>query len=225
MIIPETQRSKEPLIGEQVIKHPDMIRAAEWVLTRYEPPKRDICIFVPCSRAKPYHESPSHKIFDKIIFNHLDEDQVHVVVFGTCGITPRELDTEYPFMDYKFMLGQCNVPRIKREFHQLESQRLARYLLKTKGHYKHRIAYCIGDFRAAMEKAVELCGVKVDIMPTQNSMEQMFDPGLKFGHGSLHMEQYLKDFDEAISRAVGKEPLCNITQGESIVKDADWYII
>ena len=225
MIIPEHERSNEPLIGERVIKHPDMIRAAEWVLTEYEPPERDICIFVPCSMTKPYHESPSHKIFDKIIFNHLNDDQVHVVVFGTCGIAPRELDTEYPFMDYKFMLGRCDVPRIKREFHKFESQRLARYLKKTVGHYMHRIAYCIGDFRAAMEKAVELSGVEVDIVPTKQSIEHVFDPDLKFGYGSLHMEQYLKDFDEAICRFAGGKLTSSIVPGESIVKDTEWYIL
>lgn len=225
MIIPEHERSDEPLTGERVIWHPDMIRASEWVLTEYEPPHRDICIFVPCSMTKPYHESPSHRIFDTIIFGHLNDEQVHVVVFGTCGIAPRELDTEYPFMDYRFMLGRCDVPLVKREFHRLESQRLARYLTKTAGHYKHRIAYCIGDFRIAMEKAVELSNIEVDIVPTEQSIMQAFNPDLKFRHGSLHMEQYLKDFDEAICRAVGGEPSCSIAPGESIINDNEWYLL
>ncbi len=203
MIIPEHERSAEPLIGENVIKHPDMVRAVEWVLTEYEPPKREICIFVPCSKAKPYHESPSHKMFDSIIFRHLTHDQVHVVVFGTCGVTPRELDTEYPFMDYQFMLGRCDVPKVKREFHKLESQRLARYLELTKQHYRHRIAYCLGDFRLAMEKAVELSQVKVDIVPKPGTMEKLHNPDLKFSFGSLYHQEYQRDFDEAICRAAG----------------------
>ncbi|NOR59651.1 MAG: queuine tRNA-ribosyltransferase containing PUA domain protein [Methanosarcinales archaeon] len=203
MIIPEHERSAEPLIGENVIKHPDMVRAVEWVLTEYEPPKREICIFVPCSKAKPYHESPSHKMFDSIIFRHLTHDQVHVVVFGTCGVTPRELDTEYPFMDYQFMLGRCDVPKVKREFHKLESRRLARYLELTKQHYRHRIAYCLGDFRLAMEKAVELSQVKVDIVPKPGTMEKLHNPDLKFSFGSLYHQEYQRDFDEAICRAAG----------------------
>ena len=35
-IIPENERSKEPLDTDRVIYHPDMIRANEWVLTEYE---------------------------------------------------------------------------------------------------------------------------------------------------------------------------------------------
>jgi len=203
VIIPKHERSAEPLIGENVIKHPDMVRAVEWVLTEYEPPKREICIFVPCSKAKPYHKSPSHKMFDSIIFRHLTHDQVHIVVFGTCGVTPRELDTEYPFMDYQFMLGRCDVPKVKREFHKLESQRLARYLELTKQHYKHRIAYCLGDFRLAMEKAVELSQVKVDIVPKPGTMEKLHNPDLKFSFGSLYHQEYQRDFEEAICRAAG----------------------
>jgi len=198
MIIPKHERSNEPLTGENVINHPDMIRAVEWILTEYEPPVRDICIFVPCSKAKPYHESPSHKVFDKIIFSHLNEEQVHIVVFGTCGVTPRELDTEYPFMEYRFMLGRCNDPLIKQEFLKLETERLMRYLNRTKHHYRHRIAYCIGDFRTAMEQAAERSGVMVDIVPESATMEKLFRPELPFGYGSLHQQEYLNDFRDAV---------------------------
>jgi archaeosine synthase len=225
VIIPEQERSDESLIGEKVIKHPDMTRAVEWVLTEYEPPTKDICIFLPCSKAKPYHESPSHRIFDSIIFRHLDETQVHVVVFGTCGVTPRELDTEYPFMDYKFMLGRCDVPQIKREFHRLESKRLARYLEKTRDNYRHRIAYCLGDFRAAMEKAVEISNIQVDIVPKPETMEKIFDPSLKFSYGSLNHPEYLRDFDNAITKALGTKSNDIIDAGEPIVNDSEWYIL
>lgn len=225
MIIPEHERSDEPLIGERVIRHPDMTRAVEWVLTEYEPPERDVCIFLPCSKAKPYHESPSHRLFDKIIFRHLDETRVHVVVFGTCGVTPRELDMEYPFMDYTFMLGRCDIPLIKREFHRLESQRLARYLKKTEEHYRYRIAYCLGDFRAAMEKAVELSGTYVDIVPRSPTMDQVYDPDKKFSYGSLNQPEYLQDFESAITRAVGLDPSDRIISGIPIIDDNDWYVL
>jgi len=86
------------LIG--VIYHPDMIRANEWILNEYEAPSRELCIFVPCAKKKPYHESPSHKKFDRVIFGIAKPEDVHIVTFGTCGITPRELDTQYPFMHY-----------------------------------------------------------------------------------------------------------------------------
>ncbi len=49
-IIPEAERSQEPLDTDRVIYHPDMIRANEWVLGEYEAPYRELCIFVPCSK-------------------------------------------------------------------------------------------------------------------------------------------------------------------------------
>lgn len=225
MIIPEHERSDKPLIGEKVIKHPDMVRAVEWVLTEYEPPDKDICIFLPCSKARPYHASPSHRIFNSIIFRLLNETQVHVVVFGTCGVTPRELDTEYPFMDYRFMLGRCDIPRIKREFHTLESERLARYLEKTRKHYRTRIAYCLGDFRRAMERAVELSCIPVDIVPREETMKKNYNPGLKFSYGSLNQPDYLKDLDRAIARAAGLAATDAIDTGESFMDDSDWYVL
>jgi predicted RNA-binding protein len=238
-IIPEDERSSLPLDTDEIIYHPDMIRANEWILTEYKPPVRDFCIFVPCAKKKPYHESPSHKIFDKVIFGMLKPEEVHVVVFGTCGITPRELDTEYPFMDYQFMLGKCNVAKIKRDFIKMESQRLAEYLEKTKDNYKHRIAYCIGDFRKAMELAVEMSGVEVTIVPKDETVNSHIQPGKKFIYGSLNQASYLQDFSDAIASSMGKDQLsdecssCNSKEEKEAlseedatnVNDNDWYII
>ncbi|WMW22537.1 DUF5591 domain-containing protein [Methanolobus mangrovi] len=224
-IIPEDERSSLPLDTDEIIYHPDMIRANEWVLSEYEPPVRDFCIFVPCAKKKPYHESPSHKIFDKVIFELLEPEDVHIVVFGTCGITPRELDTEYPFMDYQFMLGKCNVAKIKRDFIKMESQRLSQYLEKTRDNYKHRIAYCIGDFRKAMELAVEMSGVEVTIVPKEETVNEHVQLGKKFIYGSLNQASYLQDFSNSISSIVGKDAqkaACDDDNGKT--NDNDWYL-
>ena len=223
-IIPEDERSSLPLDTDEVIYHPDMIRANEWVLCEYEPPVRDFCIFVPCAKKKPYHESPSHKIFDKVIFELLEPESVHIVVFGTCGITPRELDTEYPFMDYQFMLGKCNVAKIKRDFIKMESQRLSQYLEKTRDNYKHRIAYCIGDFRKAMELAVEMSGVDVIIVPKEETVNEHVQPGKKFIYGSLNQASYLQDFSNSIASIVGKDAQKAACDDDGKTNDNDWYL-
>jgi predicted RNA-binding protein len=223
-IIPENERSSEPLDTDMVIYHPDMIRANEWILNEYEPPVRDFCIFVPCSKKKPYHESPSHKIFDKLIFSILKPENVHIVVFGTCGITPRELDTQYPFMNYQFMMGKCNVSKIKRDFIRMESERLARYLEKTKNNYKYRIAYCIGDFRKAMEKAAEMTSVSVTIVPKMQTIEKNIQPSKHFIYGSLNQKEYLEDLAEAISKPLGQETI-EVKEKYEIINDNDWYLL
>src|SRR5665647_3791152 len=79
MIIPESERSPAPLVGEKVFSHPDMVRANEYVLHEYTPPVRNVCIFVPCAKVKPYHTSPSHRNYDKVIFSVLAPEEVHIL--------------------------------------------------------------------------------------------------------------------------------------------------
>ena len=148
----------------------------------------------------------------------------HIVVFGTCGITPRELDTQYPFMDYQFMMGKCNVSKIKRDFIRMESERIARYLEKTKNNYKYRIAYCIGDFRTAMEKAVEMTSIPVTIVPRIETIEKNMQPTKNFIYGSLNQKDYLQDLAEAISKPLGKS-VTKVEEKEEVINDNDWYVL
>lgn len=227
-IIPEDERSAEPLDTENIIHHPDMERANEWIVSEYEIPSRKICIFVPCSKKKPYHESPSHRKFDELIFSMLVPDDVHVVTFGTCGVVPRELDVEYPFMNYSFMMGQCNVAKVKRDFLKTETKRIAEYLERTKDNYDYRIAYCIGDFREAMVRAAEQTQIPVDIVPRAETIERNIQPNKKFIYNSLSCADYLSDFSEAILRAMDAVGL--FVRGSAVIddtgedfEDIEWY--
>jgi predicted RNA-binding protein len=224
-IIPEAERSPETLDTDKIIYHPDMLRANDWILKEYEAPSKKLCVFVPCSKKKPYHESPSHKKFDRIIFDIVKLEDVHIVTFGTCGITPRELDTQYPFMHYSFMMGKCNVVRIKKDFIKLESERIAAYLEKTRRNYTHRIAYCIGDFRTAMEKALKIVDIQVNIVPREITIQKMLQPSKSFIFNSLSCEEYLQDLSDSITNAL-KLPRKTVGIKENFsVDDTDWYII
>lgn len=225
MIIPENERSKEPLKGERVLSHPDLLRANEWILSdAYAAPVRDYCIFVPCAKVKPYHLSPSHRIYDRIVFGILSPEETHVVTFGTCGITPRELDEEYPFRDYEFMLGRCNVASVKDEFVRNESRKLARYLEKTRDSYRHRVAYCIGDFRRAMEKALTLTDVSVTVVPRPETLEASVQPNKPFKFGSLSRRPYLQDLSDALTAMKGVDRRTVGVTGQS-ANDTDWYLL
>lgn len=232
LIIPENERSDEPLNTEQIIHHPDMERANRWVITDYDVPEKAICIFVPCSKKKPYHESPSHKHFDSVIFSLLEKENVHIVTFGTCGVVPRELDEEYPFMDYSFMMGKCSITSVKRDFMKTETERIAAYLGKTKDTYSYRIAYCIGDFREAMKKAVDACGIDVRIVPKDETIGKNIQPGKRFIYGSLSCDEYLADLAEEIRNGIkvcGLRPRDvreNETGKDADLKpenDTEWY--
>jgi predicted RNA-binding protein len=224
-IIPEDERSSEPLDTERIIYHPDMVKANEWILDEYEAPFKELCIFVPCAKKKPYHESPSHKKFDRIIFGAVKPEKVHIVTFGTCGVVPREFDNQYPIMDYKFMMGKCNIPQIKRDFIKIESERLSRYLEKTRENYKYRIAYCIGDFRTAMEKALDMVDLKVELVPKEATIQRMLQPEKPFIYNSLSCKEYLQDFSDAITDAL-KLPGRKVGLKEELsTDDTDWYLL
>jgi archaeosine synthase alpha-subunit len=226
MIIPKSERSKAPLVGEKVFVHPDMVRANEYVLGGYTPPARDVCVFVPCAKVKPYHTSPSHRNYDEVIFNVLAPEDVHIVAFGTCGVTPRELDTEYPFADYDFVLGDCNVLSVKKRFIELESGRLYRYLEKTRTTYKHRIAYCTGDFRKAMQRACDKTDIGVTIVPHEETLERCRVRGRKFEYGGLSNAQYLADLRGALLSLSGASPQdVRVEALETTLGDNDWYLL
>lgn len=224
-IIPEDERSSEPLDTERIIYHPDMVKANKWILDEYEVPFKELCIFVPCAKKKPYHESPSHKKFDRVIFGIVKPEKVHIVTFGTCGVVPRELDIQYPFMSYKFMMGKCNIPQIKRDFIKVESERLSSYLEKTRENYKYRIAYCIGDFRTAMEKALDMVDINVELVPKESTIQKMLQPEKHFIYNSLSCKEYLQDFSDAITDTL-KLPRRKIGLKEDLsTDDADWYLL
>jgi predicted RNA-binding protein len=60
-IIPEAERSQEPLDTDKIIYHPDMLRANDWILKEYEAPFKKLCIFVPCSKKNPIMRVPPTK--------------------------------------------------------------------------------------------------------------------------------------------------------------------
>lgn len=164
-------------------------------------------------------------MYDRVIFGILQPEDTHVVVFGTCGVTPRELDTQYPFTDYTFMLGKCNVAKIKRDFIKMESERLAQYLEKTRNKYEHRIAYCLGDFRKAMEKALEMVDIEVEVVPKEETMLKNIKPDKHFIYGSLSQQDYLQDLSDTITNKLDQPSRTVGVHEELSTNDMDWYLL
>ena len=180
---------------------PQFEQAYRYIIDEYEVAPRDTAVFIPCAVRKPYSTSPSHKLFHKVfdeVFSTPDE--YHVVIFGTCGTVPAELELMYPFAHYHYMLGNVKDQKIKDDFLKIETDRVAGYLTKTKNTYKKRIAYCIGLFRRAMQQGSEKAGVPVEIYPTQPVIDKLYDADCPFPEGSLSMQAYLDEFKDALIR-------------------------
>ncbi len=119
--------------------------AYRFIIDDYRVAPKEIALFLPpCAVRKPYSQSPSHKLFRRVIDGVLAPEDYHIVIFGTCGTVPAELECMYPYRNYHYMLGKTTDERIRRDFHRIEVYRLKGYLEKTRDTYRHRLATASG---------------------------------------------------------------------------------
>jgi archaeosine synthase len=105
--------------------------AYRFIIDDYVVAPKEIALFLPCAVRKPYSQSPSHKLFRRVIDGVLAPEDYHIVIFGTCGTVPAELECMYPYRNYHYMLGKTTDERIRRDFHRIEVYRLKGYLEDT----------------------------------------------------------------------------------------------
>lgn len=191
-----------PILTDPPFYLPEFEQSYRYIIDEYEITRKDIAIFMPCAIRKPYSASPSHQLIRMIISQVFEESQYHVVIFGTCGIVPAELEKMYPYAHYKYMLGKCKDPKILEDFLRIETDRVAGYLEKTRHTYKYRIGYCIGLFREALIRGSEKSGVPINlILPTRDMINKVVEEGdCVFEEGSLSMDEYLGEFCNELIR-------------------------
>src|SRR5512136_1319063 len=175
---------------------PEFEKSYRYIIDEYHVAPREIAIFMPCAVRKPYSASPSHQLIRSVIGQVLEPGDYHIVIFGTCGIVPAELEEMYPYAHYQYMLGKCKDKKTLDDFLRIETGRVAGYLTKTRDIYRYRIAYCIGLFREALIQGSEEAGVTFDmILPTRDMIHKVIEEGdCVFEEGSLSMDEYLGEF-------------------------------
>jgi archaeosine synthase len=175
---------------------PEFEKSYRYIIDEYEVAPREIAVFMPCAVRKPYSNSPSHQLIRSVIAQVLKPGQYHIVIFGTCGIVPAELEEMYPYAHYQYMLGKCKDKKTLDDFLRIETERIAGYLDKTRHLYRYRIAYCIGLFRQALIRGSEEAGIPFDmVLPTRDMIDKVIEEGdCVFEEGSLSMEEYLGEF-------------------------------
>ncbi|MDG5758163.1 archaeosine synthase subunit alpha [Natronococcus sp. A-GB1] len=106
--------------SSDTIRRVEIQRYADRVTTRYRNRFSNPLVLVPCSAAKPYSESQSHRQFhDAIQFRgHL------VSMTSPIGVVPQELETTYPAQHYDTVV----TGRWSEDEKQFVSQVLQRYL-------------------------------------------------------------------------------------------------
>jgi archaeosine synthase alpha-subunit len=193
---PGTANTKGAVLTDPPFYLPEFEKSYRYIIDEYEVVPRNIAIFMPCAVRKPYSASPSHQLIRSVIAQVLKPEQYHLVIFGTCGIVPAELEEMYPYAHYQYMLGKCKDKKVLDDFLRIETARVAGYLTKTRHLYKHRIAYCIGLFRQALILGSEESGVPFDmILPSRDRIDKVIEEGdCVFEEGSLSMDEYLGEF-------------------------------
>jgi predicted RNA-binding protein len=191
-----------PLLTDPPFYLAEFETSYRYIIDEYEVTPREIAIFMPCAVRKPYSKSPSHQLIRTIISQVLDPSHYHIVIFGTCGIVPAELEEMYPYAHYHYMLGKCKDPEVLDDFLRIETERVAGYLEKTRHVYRYRIGYCIGLFREALIRGSKQAGVPIDILlPTRDLIQKIIEEGdCIFEEGSLSMEEYLGEFCDELIR-------------------------
>ena len=196
------ESQNHPILTDPPFYLPEFEKSYRYIIDEYEIEPRDIAIFMPCAVRKPYSTSPSHQIIRMIISQVFEPSQYHIVIFGTCGIVPAELEEMYPYAHYKYMLGKCKDDKIKEDFLRIETERVAGYLKKTRHVYKYRVAYCLGLFREALIRGSKEAGVKIDLLLPSNDLINVVieEEDCQFQEGSLSMEKYRAEFCDGLIR-------------------------
>jgi len=194
--------SQGPLLTGPPFYLPEFEKSYRYIIDEYDIPPRDIAVFMPCAVRKPYSTSPSHQLIRSVLAQVLDPSRYHVVIFGTCGIVPAELEGMYPYAHYSYMLGKCKDQEVLKDFLRIETERVAGYLEKTRDVYKYRIGYCIGLFREALILGSQNAGVPINmILPTRDMINTVIEEGdCIFEEGSLSMDEYLGEFCDELIR-------------------------
>jgi predicted RNA-binding protein len=179
---------------------PEFESSYRYIIDEYEVVPREIVIFIPCAVRKPYSTSPSHQLIRMIISQVFSPSRYHIVVFGTCGIVPCELEEMYPYAHYRYMLGKCTDETIKEDFLRIETERVAGYLEKTRDVYRFRIGYCLGLFREALTRGSEQAGIPIDLLlPSRDRINKIIEEeDCSFQEGSLSMDEYLGELCEEL---------------------------
>ncbi len=119
--------------SEDTLRRVEIQRYADRVTTRYRNRFKNPLVLVPCSAAKPYSESQSHRQFHDAI-----QWRAHLVsMTSPIGVVPQELETTYPAQHYDTVV----TGRWSEDEKQFVSEVLGRYLERNADSYPYVVAH------------------------------------------------------------------------------------
>ena len=143
------------LIGEPFLK------GFRKLLAEYTPGRDyELCLIVPCSYGKPYHQSYIHYLIRSAIKEYLMVGLIHEVIVTNAGVVPREIDEMWPYIAYDWNPAY-ETKEIKECYIKILSCRLLEYFKRNLKHY-HKLAAFL-RWNSDSWKAVELASKDLGI--------------------------------------------------------------
>ncbi len=119
--------------SEDTLRRVEIQRYADRVTTRYRNRFKNPLVLVPCSAAKPYSESQSHRQFHDAI-----QWRGHLVsMTSPIGVVPQELETTYPAQHYDTVV----TGRWSQDEREFVAAVLRRYLERNADSYPYVVAH------------------------------------------------------------------------------------
>jgi len=156
----EKNRDNLKGVGVGYIDHPHFNVWQDYLSRIYKKPDKDIALFLPCSKKKPYYNSRTHRSIRRMITGFDWYKKIHIIVISNPGVIPIEFADRYPFNAYDWD-ERLETPKVMKEYVKLNTERLKNYLRNHE--YKKVFSYFKpkSESGLALEKACKELGVKL----------------------------------------------------------------
>ena len=207
---------------DAITTNPHIKSWLRYISSEYVPPKeKRFLLLYPCSTIKPYPESRSYRtLFKTLSFISEDRrDKIHLVtVSEPFGLVPEEFYDKFQIWYDCPGLFEWWCKRHKLAYSEIYlekcieilANRVAEFLIRTREHYTSRVAF-VRTFSSnlerkkdhtharILEKAVELSGIPVTILPSKRWIMRVVGSSRKFAwdmYGVAHpiAQRFLLNF-------------------------------
>jgi archaeosine synthase alpha-subunit len=99
---PVVDGARRAYVLAEAQRRPEVARFRHRLIVRYRPPpSKRVLFLLPCSRTKPYRNSPSHRRMARALEALRSRERIHwVSVSSPLGLVPRELEDVFPARNY-----------------------------------------------------------------------------------------------------------------------------
>jgi hypothetical protein len=199
---PKEARADLRGVGEEYLTHPHFEVWQDYLQRWYMPPEeKDILLFLPCSKTKPYSSSMTHRGIIETIRKTDKYARIHQVMLSNTGVVPREFEDVYPFNAYDWD-EKLETEEIKRRYVEVTESRIRRYLTVHKDNYNTVLCFMkhSSESYQALTKACSELGIECTNLLGKGTYDSLKDDGRPLQRAEALEDLYLGLKNESNSR-------------------------